>query len=364
MVNLGGGTIDSRRTASYVKGAAILLIVIDHYALHYFSRFATRYDLAWLGYGLASIFFVISGNGIMHSLQRRLSESRLTPRLAARFYLDRALRIYPLYFLALLVTPHYNTDMLMLGHLDYRSLNIYLASPFVSGPNFFWFVHCLVQCYLLAPFLFLLFKRLGIRLFLWINLALIMMSSVTTFIFFAVAPQAGAARLLNAFVIQPNLAAGLFCGNIFLFALGMLIPSLLAEQRNRFNSRPALVLAVAGLTAITLTMRFGHFEVRSLLSPLLLFSLMLVCLFALGTRPRLPFPRLVSTVGDYSLPVYLFHIAFFVTLGQAGIVHDGSFLSAGIALISLPAFLIYCIYVEKGLQLLRRGFARQAVTQA
>ena len=96
--------LESRNVTTALKGIAILVVVSAHFA----SNFEEDFYIRWLTeYAIAviAIFFVLSGYGIFQSLERRFAAGGSTARILLRFAFDRAVRIYPLYWLALLSMP-------------------------------------------------------------------------------------------------------------------------------------------------------------------------------------------------------------------------------------------------------------------
>lgn len=78
-----------------LRGVAILLVVMRHY-VHHPGLLLFGPQWGWMG---VNLFFVLSGFLITSILLRRSGE----PGLLKTFYARRSLRIFPLYFLALLV---------------------------------------------------------------------------------------------------------------------------------------------------------------------------------------------------------------------------------------------------------------------
>lgn len=159
-----------------LRGIAILLVIVSHYLGPYW-RSAT---IGWTG---VNLFFVLSGfliTGI-------LLDSKAKPHYFRNFYARRTLRIFPLYYLALvlifLVAPRFPS----LNTEDFRevarnqawlwtyTMNFYVGlktelgtvDPFSSGwvqTLHFWSLCVEEQFYLLWPAVVLLCSRRGLML--------------------------------------------------------------------------------------------------------------------------------------------------------------------------------------------------------
>ena len=88
----------TQQTTRSLKGITILVVVINHFMNRYMQE-----DTEGFAYVMISIFFILSGYGIYGSLHQRFQKTRARTQALFRFYADRALKIYPLYALALLI---------------------------------------------------------------------------------------------------------------------------------------------------------------------------------------------------------------------------------------------------------------------
>lgn len=128
---------DSHVITSYLKGLTIIIVCLDHYFFLYAKTPIYGYGTAFI-----SIFFILSGYGIYHSLSRYQASQK--QGLIIHFYSKRLLRIYPLFWLWCLLNGFPN------GFLGFFALDfIHTKSP--------WFIPAILQCYMIAPFVFLSF---------------------------------------------------------------------------------------------------------------------------------------------------------------------------------------------------------------
>lgn len=168
-----------------VRFIAALLVMVDHLELFksymgYPTLWANSYSM-YLGAFGVSIFFVLSGFLITYLL---LEEQKIAPIHIKNFYLRRVLRIWPLYYLILVLgffvipqldffqVPNYSTDMrdslerlLLFTGLAANVAFIYL--PTVPFANVLWSVAVEEQFYLFWPHVVKFKQKLGwIMLFL------------------------------------------------------------------------------------------------------------------------------------------------------------------------------------------------------
>lgn len=169
-----------------IRFVAALLVIVDHTELFksylgYPTLWANSYS-AYLGAFGVSIFFVLSGFLITYLL---LEEQKIAPIQIKHFYLRRVLRIWPLYYLILVLgffvvpqldffqVPNYATDMgeslerlLLFTGLAANVAFVYL--PTVPFANILWSVAVEEQFYLFWPHVVKFKQKL-----LWIMLFLL-----------------------------------------------------------------------------------------------------------------------------------------------------------------------------------------------
>lgn len=174
-----------------VRGLAILLVVIFHaFMLAVVPMKGLIPMLASYGFAGVDLFFVLSGfliTGI-------LLDAKGQPDYFKKFYTKRALRIWPLYYLLIVITfaaipfiaARAQVEMGDLSVLRNHSVWIYvlllqnLYYP-VGGPTLLlmtWSLAIEEQFYLIWPWVVLLFDR---KWLIWIAAAVLMLSPVTRF---------------------------------------------------------------------------------------------------------------------------------------------------------------------------------------
>lgn len=136
---------------SELMGVAILWIMLYHALLEFPGYLLPLRIFKEVGYVGVDIFFLLSGLGIAYSLAKK-------PRVSD-FFIKRAIRILPTYWLILLVY--------ILIEFSFNRLNLTLRLSSFVGLDFivfknlnFWFIPAIFFCYFLSPlFLEILTRR-------------------------------------------------------------------------------------------------------------------------------------------------------------------------------------------------------------
>lgn len=352
--------MDSRAVTSYLRGGAIILVM----AIHYVGLYAQDYVPFSVNVFTSQIvyfFFVLSGFGIYYSLEKAYEGRNSWGRFLLSFYSKRAIRIYPIFWLALLLTPFF------VPGLDTRSLTlhnagIYLGAPWLRGDSFFWFVSALIQCYLLAPFIYLVLKKVGPSLFLGMTLLL------TDFlIFLTIAIRYFDVKIPVIQSLEPFVFFGnLLLENVLLFAMGMVMPALISRYGRLLKSSaviglPLLALAILASFYLTITVNVFFSNSQVFYAVLAIIGIPLFCsyMIALSSERVMPLRKPVAFLGVYSFSLYLFHPQYYGILDHLGLTSLGkvSPVSLAFTLLLFPLFLGACVLLEKGLNALRERSA-------
>ena len=323
---------DTRDVTAYLKGFAITIVLINHYVNHYVTE-----SFQWYAHGAVSIFFVLSGYGIFYSLNKMAAKSKNKPAMFLGYFHSRAIRIVPLYWVSLIVV-----SLLSRQHFPLKAFLMVRA----SGP--YWFVIFLVQCYLVAPCLYLFIKRFGHKIYL-ASVAVLMLL----------------AHLYYSLVLLPDNSGGhfvyrhLFLGHIFLFALGMSIPSLVSSEPGKFaNKILATVMFFVFAIALFYTRHLGMLfpDSEKYFAFLFVISSFAFCLFAISSNTVPPLRKTFVLLGAHSYPLYLFHHSFYNILSKVGILKYRSLQGTVIMILLFPVFVLVCIAVEKIVNYLMGSF--------
>ncbi|MHB0867378.1 MAG: acyltransferase family protein [Thermoleophilia bacterium] len=356
--------VSTRQTTSYLKGLVILLVLITHYTSAYASGV---YNLLIRDYAglVVSVFFILSGFGNYYSMQRletRYGGKPLSLRLIGTFFWQRALRIYPLYWLSLWSA----SLILVTGWVDLQSFSLrtvgtYMAFPTIRPPGYAWFIPELVQCYLAAPLLYYLLRKLRQWRFVAFILALGAVFMVVSLYYSRILD------LINGSGIPDPPALiyrTMFLGNVLLFAFGLCMPLLVRQVKPYVNNYVTLAFLIAFFVSLYLV-RDEYFLLARLSSqlwlfPLYLFSVSGLCLSAIAANRVLPLSRAIAYLGGYSLTIYLFHWQYYVLLEKVGLINSSELWSAAATITLFPVFLMECVALQKSATELRMWLDRPA----
>ncbi len=314
--------LTDREIIFYLRGFAIGSVVINHYLTTYVSESFNGY-----ANGIIAVFFVLSGYGIFHSLSR---SGRLDTEALLKYLYKRFIRIYPLYWVSLMIT--------ILTTRNSYGLKTILAIPFFQAPGIYWFITSLVQCYLAAPLLFILIRKYGYKKYIAGVFSVMLL--VYLLYQFAALPYSR-----DLFVYRY-----LFLSHIFLFASGMAVPSIIENHRARLDNG---ILAAASFVFFLASVYWTR-EADTLfpssaiyIAPLFVTGTVFFCLCVISTTPLLIFRRTVVLMGAYSYSLFLFHTVFFIILSRYEIIKGADLRSITLILLLFPVFLLGCIMLEK-----------------
>jgi peptidoglycan/LPS O-acetylase OafA/YrhL len=113
-------SLDTVPVTNTLKGIAISAVIINHYINRHCS-----FDAIGFGNLFIALFYMAGGYGLHHSLTKTFSYgTTISKKAVFLFYRDRAIRIFPLFRIALLVSKTY-------------SLKAFLG---LCAPGIFWFI--------------------------------------------------------------------------------------------------------------------------------------------------------------------------------------------------------------------------------
>lgn len=328
----------TKLTTEALKGLAILIVILAHYAQYFASDYYGRW-LRGYGFGVVAIFFVLAGFGSFYSLEKRWGQTNKSKTVLA-YYFSRAVRIYPFYWVALLFTPFYLQQYGFLHSIDLHSIAVYLGLPFVNGPGVFWFVPAIIQCYLLAPLLYSLLSKAKAKKYLAINLAIVPLLLPVTVFYLSRFESTIDDPFLNIFFYK-----NFFLTNVVLFSLGIVIVPLVSQLKFRIGNRAFLFPAFA-LFALMLYLTRGSYSfldqqhdlVLISLIPLFILSCFALCLILIASNTTVPFSSILRHPGRDSYQLYLFHLIFIAFLARISLIKSNDLLSFIIFLVCLPLF--------------------------
>jgi peptidoglycan/LPS O-acetylase OafA/YrhL len=340
----------------FLKGVAISLVLVSHFAYLYapdfYLRWLNNYANAFIG-----IFFLIAGYSAYISFERRFLGSGPRTSVILRYWWDRATRIYPLYWLALVIiqiVKPLDSDVQLQSIGDIVSAILLL--PHFESP--LWFVTAIVQCYIFAPLVYLLLRRLGVRRFT----LLITLSGLVLLSGFLLVPSlTGLESISQIPVKRPYvfLYRGIPLGNVMLFSLGMMFPPVLKRYGERVRSLRAFHASAVLLVVYLVFLRYDEVSLHRATHLIeLSFFLVLSAFFflSLASGPSLPFSGPVGYLGKRSYSLYIFHGSFFQILALIGILEPYRALSIILTALCLPLLIGFCELAERRWESLRVRF--------
>jgi peptidoglycan/LPS O-acetylase OafA/YrhL len=276
-----------------LRALSVLAVLLSHW----WSGFA--YPINWGMVGVY-VFFVISGYVISSSLMNEQARSRGKIDIGA-FYLRRAIRICPAYFLLILYMylsgGNFGTDGIS-WHLVFASDFLPFLTQKAPIPPHFWSLSVEQQFYLFWPALFLFFTR---RAFLWACLVLIAVSVGSRLYFIT---------------LGNNYMAALFflSSNLDCLAAGGLLA---AAERGVFRLSANVMRAIGSvgviaLGLIVLVSIYGDYQLDAVFTRAAVAAIACWILFELQANRR--FASAVSVqplllIGKLSYGIYLYHLS-------------------------------------------------------
>ncbi|MBN1457411.1 MAG: acyltransferase [Sedimentisphaerales bacterium] len=325
----------TRNFVAYLKGLALTVVIANHYInLCYPGKYIFYARLT------ISIFFVLSGYGIYHSLSNTYKNGTNILLNTLKFYYKRAVRILPLYWISLITASFIMPEIF--------SFSKFILFPFINYPGkLFWFVAFILQCYLVAPLLFFIIcklKKNGYFIYLCL-------------IFLFACGLMSLSRQQNYTKYFEIKYLGMPWGQILLFAAGMLLPRIINDFRsfcsNKLYTAVSFILFVITLLFVRhVIFTEGDIGLNRFLLLLFFGSVVAFCMFSIAAN----FTPLLSTpytlIGTYSYSIYLLHWPFFKLLDKCETIDIASLPIISTVILFSPLLILFCAGIEKGLSLL------------
>jgi peptidoglycan/LPS O-acetylase OafA/YrhL len=324
---------DTRKATETLKGLAIIAVLINHYLNDNFSS-----SYGGFANTTISIFFLLSGYGIYSTLNKRFPDRNFSWQVLGSFYYDRLIRIFPLFWLALVIQTIVTQKSFSWG--------VFVGISSI-GAEHFWFIAYILQCYLISPILFWL-----LRFNPKIALGVATLSLILSHRFFSsafVGDRFG--DIINWFGLDYR---DIYCLHIYLFFLGMcfvpfkwIFRSKIVERARSQTLKPEIIVFF-GLVLIFFLVMLAYkiFNIKFLGDSWLLALFALIGLTIYTTRKNIYFQYLVF-IGEISYAIYLFHKSFFYSFDLVPITANSVWLKLLAVAIFFPIFLICCIKLEK-----------------
>lgn len=296
------------------KGLAILGILL----FHFFQTYPERNNLvlmldrngARLGYAAVDIFFVMAGFNTSYALASKLQKNKISliKNNWKSWLIKRLTRIYPAYFLAVVVSLllYY-----LFGEFQIKlGLKFVLSCVGIAGIRYqainqgFWFFTVILEAYLVIPLIFYVCKS-NIKNILLIGIILGLLTKIASFYFLNLNdPQA------YLFLLQNN-----FLGSyIFQLCLGLYWGFIYAANQSFRKSDLIVAFSVFGiglyiyivffLSSINIIYKLG-FDI--MFTPCFFILCQVFFKYVSDIWEQKFILGLVSLIGVYSYQIYLIH---------------------------------------------------------
>jgi len=308
---------DTLPVTDTLKGIAISAVLINHYVNMHVSV-----DAAGFANLFIALFYMASGYGLYYSLSKALAdETAFSKKALFLFYRDRAIRILPLFWIALLVSR--------------------IPSPWaylgLDAPDHFWFIPTLLQCYVLAPLIFSGMRK---------NKAALITIVVLAFAGINCLAELGHAGYLIVTLMGflHTWWRGLYFIYILLFTFGIWLPYFLNPTRIKHPlfAKLAFCLLLASTLGFMILLKY-YVQNRLFFGILPLAALALLFIHAI--RYTISF-RVFAYLGSISYSIYLFHILYFKAIDGIGFA-GRPLADLAICIVLFPLFLYGCSKSEE-----------------
>lgn len=291
-----------------LMGFAIIIVMLFHVWL---SQKSPWFGLRRMGNLGVDIFFFVSGLGLWYSWSKQ--------QLYGKFYLNRALRIYPAW---LIIAGYFYISRFHIGHASYAlpfggtgnataDSIIDLAGDVLFNWDFwlhdeltFWYVPATMMMYLFAPLYMQLLRK--DRIFQWLAVLPLMWC------------------IIMMYVVPVHKAVGhieIFWSRIPIFMLGIISAETVRQKQVLSRHTWWMVLGFFALSLWACVWleqyrhgRFPLYTERMLYIVLAVTTIIIMSkVFDVLADGRLaPINRFFSWVGGFSLEIYLVHVEFFL----------------------------------------------------
>lgn len=142
-----------------LRGVAVFLVMISHFVI---NQYLVQYQFLVLGSWGVNLFFVLSGFLITEILLKDIYHEEGNKKILKKFYIRRTLRIFPIYYLSILVLYFLNVENSDQATV-YAATYTYNWYHFITGASspamaHFWSLCVEEQFYLIWPMLLIIVK--------------------------------------------------------------------------------------------------------------------------------------------------------------------------------------------------------------
>jgi len=210
----------------------------------------------------------------------------------------------------------------------------FFALDFIH-PKQLWFIPAIIECYIVAPFLFLFFNRVQpVYSFIFISLLIFILNIILFWGDYYPSPAIG---YRNIFFLH-----------IFQFFLGFFLSKIEFIKSKNYHAIIAVIFFLFFVQETT-PQSFIVFIGKDFLFPILLsLSTFYLCHAVLSINIDLPFKKTARFIGIHTYSIYLFHTSGFYFLDKIGIIckHNTEFAGIVIWALTLPLFVLVYAALE------------------
>lgn len=315
-----------------LRGMAILAVSINHYLNLNISGDYVGFASLWI-----AIFFIVSGYGIHYSLTSSFNDSppplSLILKKTFLFYYNRAIRVLPLFFIALVGESLLRSD----------GRTIFMI-PGIHYGGHYWFVLSILQCYIFAPFIYFSIKK---NRFLTICFLFVIFSALTVLFKQNVFPPS----IVNKLDILHSDYRNIYFFNIFIFSLSMCLPSYFEKWTEVAIFEKKIILLIAICFVLLGMIGAKHSYSLQYLDDIMqhsfypIFFLFVLTIFVIVNRISV---RIFSFLGGISYPIYLFHRILYAGIDKYyGYGLDSLIELLITLLLFIFPFLAACVLIER-----------------
>ena len=271
---------------------------------------------------------MLSGYGIQYSLERHfLDKGTSFLKNLIKFYYIRSIRILPLFWAAYLIECFaFNQKvsfMVLLG---------------VHGTGHYWFVAAIIQCYIIAPIIFVIIRY--DRLIALIAILILFLSS--NFILnLSITPQ----LIIKTLKFTHTYWRGIYFLYLLIFALSMFLPKHISSWNTVSSSEKYFYFYMSVLVAMLFMVSSKYHSSLGYLynfnfvtlSPLILILISSIYVMSNGISIKY-----ISWVGEISYVIYLFHMTMYRSINHTLGFGVDSPIELIAYLICFPFFLYFC----------------------
>ena len=325
---------DTYSSTSSLKGIAILAVLMNHYLNLNVTGDSRGFANLWV-----AIFFIVSGYGISHSLNRLFGDNSYTVRKILVFYYGRATRIFPLFIFALIVES-----------LIRSNGSTVLMIPGIHYSGHYWFIPSLFQCYIFAPVIYFFMRKSRI---LTVCASIVLFMVITYFVKENFLPES----IMRILKILRSDYRGLLFLNVFIFSLSMCLPAYLNNWKNVGLCEKKILLFIMFLFVFLGMISTKYNDSIPYVYMILnesIYALVLLFIISIYMISNTISFKIFYFIGEISYSIYLFHMSVYLSVDKIFGYGMNSLSEFMLTLVFLSLFFVACIYIK--------GFAKISKT--